>query len=82
MKLTKPAKVGSTVFNVDVDERLVIECAQRNYRQIKKSDNLPIELICLTCLATQPTERVINNDNTCCICGANIDPYNLSDVDV
>lgn len=43
---------------------------------------LPTTLICLSCLATQSTLRVINNDNTCVVCDNPIDPYNLSKTEV
>jgi len=31
MKLTKPAQVGNAIFHAGVDERMVIERAQREY---------------------------------------------------
>ena len=47
-----------------------------------KKDKLPPEIICLSCLTTQSTSRIIANDNACVICDCRIDPYNLSDVEV
>ena len=84
-KLTKPAKIGNTVFNIGVDESAVIKCAQRNYKNIDKageSKNLPKQLICLSCLATQSTQGVLNRGNMCFSCESTIDPYNLSDIEV
>ena len=47
-----------------------------------KKDNLPDEIICLSCLTTQSTARIIANDDACVICDCKIDPYNLSDIEV
>ena len=49
---------------------------------IKLDKKLPEELICLSCLATQNTLRVINNDNACVVCDNRIDPYKLSNTEV
>jgi len=84
-KLTKPARVGNTIFNIGIDERAVIECAQRNYKSISKAsklNTLPSKLICLSCLATQSTQGVLNRGNICFSCEEAIDPYNLSDIEV
>lgn len=55
---------------------------KRLVKELMCSNNLPEELICLSCLCTQPTIAVINNDNQCLKCSEPIDPYNLSDVEV
>ena len=41
--LTKPARVGCTSFNKGVNERLVIECAQRNYEYWKNPPDIDTE---------------------------------------
>tara|TARA_R110000782_G_scaffold75562_6_gene150751 strand:- start:780 stop:1040 length:261 start_codon:yes stop_codon:yes gene_type:complete len=84
-KLTQAARIGNTIFNVGVDEGAVIECAQRNYKNINKVSelkSLPKELICLSCLATQSTQGVLNRGNMCFSCESTLDPYNLSDIEV
>lgn len=45
-KLTKPARIGATVFGVGVDERLVIERAQREYeyREAERAGTGPVFL--------------------------------------
>jgi len=84
-KLMQPAKIGNTIFNIGVDEKAVIECAQRNYKHISKVSklkDLPNELICLSCLATQRTQGVLDRGNMCFSCECTIDPYSLSDIEV
>jgi hypothetical protein len=89
-KLVAPAKVGNTIFNIGVDESLVILSAIRNYsnsKTVKKINTpidkaLPTEVICLSCLTTQSTRGVINRGNSCFSCENTIDPYNLSDIEV
>lgn len=59
-----------------------VKLIKRLVSTIIKEEKLPVSLICLSCLATQPTARVISNDNACVICDSSIDPYNLSDIEV
>lgn len=40
-KLTKPAQVGATIFRAGVDERLVIERAQREYSYRQNELDVP-----------------------------------------
>ena len=82
MKLTKPARVGNLIFNIGDDVNLVIGCAQQNYMRPTQDYNLPSELICLSCLATQSTVGVIKRGNSCFSCENTINPYNLSDIEV
>lgn len=60
-------------------KRLVAEFNKLNKHDVRQ---LPVELICLSCLATQSSKGVIENNNACVACGASIDPYNLSDIEV
>ena len=60
----------------------IIKSIKELVSPIIKEEKLPVRLICLSCLATQSTARVISNDNACIVCDSSIDPYNLSDVEV
>ncbi len=51
-------------------------------KELIKKEDLPNQIICLSCLTTQSTARIIANDNACVICDCRIDPYNLSDIEV
>lgn len=50
--------------------------------KIAELNGLPFELICLSCLTTQKTSRLISNGNACVICDNPIDPYNLRNIEV
>mgnify|MGYP003636331671 CR=1 FL=1 len=48
----------------------------------EKIERLAIELVCISCLSTQSTARVIKNDKCCVVCGLTMNPDNLSDIEV
>ena len=50
-------------------------------RWVKRKEP-PKEIICLSCLTTQSTSKIIDNDNACVVCDCKIDPFNLSDIEV
>jgi hypothetical protein len=56
-------------------------CTIYNKRK-EKTERQAIELICLSCLSTQSTAKLIKNDKCCVVCGLPINPDNLSDIEV